>query len=316
MMEPHHHYPQFDRITGALTGTTFFESAAVLALRAGSKMTAPFGHCGHSVGCKAVSYIAPDRDILMRLDEDALFSIPFADRYWSRLLNKQHSYEEEIELFLKSVADLEYSFLDCGANFGYWSVLVTSAAFGRQRAIAVEASPANAARLTANAGLNGNRFVCINAAVGSQAAGFVRIAGHKHEALSTVALERWEDGAVCVLSLDSLVRDQGIGPELPVVVKLDVEGVEIDAIKGAGRLASGKSVFICEEHGSDHDHLTTRYLMSQTPMEVYIYDPPAKRFLRIRELSALDRIKRFPWVGYNIFATASSFWEERLISAK
>jgi FkbM family methyltransferase len=316
MMGPHYHHPEFDRITGALTGATLLESAAVLALRAGSKMTQRFGHRGHSIGCKAVACVAPHREILVHLNEDAVFSIPFADGYWSRLLNQRHSYEEEIEFFLKRVADVEYSFLDCGANFGYWSILVTSDAFGSQQAIAIEASPANAARLEANAALNGNRFVCINAAVGREANGFVRIEGYKHEAFSTVPLAGWEPGAVRVVSLDSLVEDQSLDPRRPIVVKLDVEGVEIDAVRGAGKLVAGNSIVICEEHGSDHDHRITRHLMNETAMKVFVYDPALRRFLRILRLSALDRIKRYPWVGYNVFATASAFWEQRLLSAR
>lgn len=309
------HPPHFDRATGAFTGATLVESAAVAAMQAASRITAPFGHRGHSLGCRALSLIASDRDILLHLNDDAVFSIPFADGYWSRLLNKQHHYEEEIEIFLKSVADLKYSFIDCGANFGYWSVLVSSAPFGRQRTVAIEASPANAARLLANARLNGDRFVGINAAIGRDAGGFARITGHKHEALSAVTLDRREEGAVNIVSLDSLVVDQGLDLAVPTIVKLDVEGVEIDAIKGARNLMASHSVFICEDHGSDREHTISRFLMSETRMTVYVYDPSIARFVEVREFSTLDRIKRYSWVGYNVFATASAFWQQRLLSA-
>jgi FkbM family methyltransferase len=312
-MAPSLSLPQFDRATGAFTDATVLESVAVAAIQAASRMTAPYGHRGLSIGCKAASF-SSERDIIIRLNEDASFRIPFADRYWSRLLNTNYSYEEEIEIFLRSVADMKYTFLDCGANYGYWSVLVTSQPYGRQNAIAVEASPRNAAWLSANAALNDNRFVGLNAAIGGQTGGFVRITGHKHEALGTVALDHREDGDIRVLSLDDLVRD--VDPTSPIIAKLDIEGVEIAAIDGARRLVSGNTLFICEDHGSDKNHLLSRYLIDRTPMRAYAFDPAIGRFKPLRDAADMDRIKQFSWVGYNVFATASSLWEDRLLSAR
>ena len=306
--------PQFDRTTGAFTDATLLESMAVAAIQASSRITAPFGHRGLSLGCRAASLLSSERDIVIRLNEDAAFRIPFADRYWSRLLNRNYSYEREIEFLLRSVADMTYTFFDCGANFGYWSVLVTSRPYGHQRAVAVEASPRNAAWLSANASLNNNRFVALNAAIGGQTGGYVRITGHKHEAMSTLALGGREDGDIEVRSLDDLALD--IDPQSPTIVKLDIEGAEIEAINGAGRLASGNSLFICEDHGSDRDHLVSRYLTDRTPMRVYAFDPSIARFRRLRDATELDGIKQFSWVGYNVFATASRLWEDRLLSAR
>ena len=49
-------------------------------------------------------------------------------------------YEPEMLSIFQTIRDQDYSFVDCGANFGYWSVLVTGARLGRHPAIAVEAS--------------------------------------------------------------------------------------------------------------------------------------------------------------------------------
>jgi FkbM family methyltransferase len=306
---------QFDRLTGEVEEANLIEKAVILALQAGSKVTRPFGHRGYSLGCKAVSIAAPERNIIVRLNHDAQFATPFADRYWSRILNKEYSYEEEIEYFLQKVANLKYTFIDCGANFGYWSVLVTSEPFGRQAALAIEASPKNTIWLEANAKLNGNRFRCLNAAIGQNAGGFVRITGHKHEAFGTAAIDGREKGDVGVISLDSLIEDRQFDLRSPVIVKLDVEGVEIAALKGAERLLSLNSIVICEEHGSDRDHLVSRYLNSISSMKLYVWDPASARFIPV-EGTSLDRIKRYAWVGYNVFATASPFWQARLLSAR
>lgn len=304
----------YDRESGKLTGAGIIDRIAVLALQAGSTLTRPFGHRGYGLGCEAVSAAVSARDIIVRLNPDAVFAMPFADGYWSRLLNSEYDYEEEIEAFLKSIADVRYVFVDCGANFGYWSVLVSSKPFGAQTAWAIEASPRNAERLELNARLNGNRFPCLNAAVGRTSGGYARITGHKHEALGTVLLADREDDAIRTVSLDSLGSEGLIDPAQPIVVKLDVEGV--DAMRGGASLVSGNTIFICEEHGSDRDHVVSQYLMSATPLRVYIFDPQISRFVHVSDAAVLDRVKRYTWVGYNVFATCNPLWEDRILGTR
>ena len=45
-----------------------------------------------------------------------------------------------------------------------------------------------------------------------------------------------------------------------------------------------------------------------------MYDPRSARFETVTELSILDRIKVSSNVGYNVFGTASAFWENRIHS--
>lgn len=288
----------YDRESGRLSGARLVERLAVIALQAGSAATARFGHRGYRLGCKVVSSAVAPGDIAIRLNSDAVFSIPFADGYWSRLLNRRYVYEAEIEAFLRGVSDVDYVFVDGGANFGYWSVLASSKTFGAHDALAIEASAPNVSRLGLNARLNGGRFRCIHAAIGGASGGFVRITGDRD--------------AVRTVSLDGLMTEGAIDPARPVVVKLDVEGVEIEALQGAERLSAGDTLFICEEHGADRQHLVSRHLMGATPLRLYVFDAAASAFVPVRDLSVLDCIKRHAWVGYNVFATASPFWKERL----
>src|SRR4051794_29296753 len=62
------------------------------------------------------------------------------------------------ELLFHDSADVDYTLLDCGANYGYWSVLVSSAPYGSHKAIAIEPSSENFAKLANNAQINGNRL--------------------------------------------------------------------------------------------------------------------------------------------------------------
>ena len=94
-----------------------------------------------------------------------------------------------------------------------------------------------------------------------------------------------------MLALDNLLDDGKISPQGKYLIKLDVEGVEIEAIKGGTRLLQGDSVILCEEHGNDPAHTVSRYILDQTPLKLIVHDPRSGRFETVTELSILDRIK-------------------------
>jgi phosphopentomutase len=77
-------------------------------------------------------------------------------------------------------------------------------------------------------------------------------------------------------------------------------------------LLRGDSVVMCEEHGNDPNHTVSRYILEQTPLELIVYDPRSNRLETVRDLSILDRIKVSSHVGYNVFGTASAFWQQRI----
>lgn len=229
----------FDRASGRLDGATVLDRAALLALQAGRPRRRLFGHRGYGLGCRIVASLAQKRDIIVRLNDDAAFAIPFCDGYWSRLLNRRYRYEAKIEAFLRSAARDRFFFVDCGANFGYRSVLASSRPFGSQSALAIEASSANARRLTGTSDLNGNRFRCLNTAVCGENGGFARVVGGRHEKFGTIALAQSEPNCVGTVSLDGLAEAGLIDSTVPVVVKLDVEGLEIEALNGGRGLLAG-----------------------------------------------------------------------------
>jgi FkbM family methyltransferase len=301
---------QFDRASGALEGANLWERTAALALTAGSKISSHFSHLGYNGCANLLRKTLPERNIAIRLNEDATFEFPYGDGYWSKLLNRSYSYEDELELLFRHSRDVDYTLLDCGANYGYWSVLVTSKPFGAHRAIAIEPSSDNFAKLANNAKVNGNRFETLKCAIGA-AKGTARLSGTKHEAFSIASgTNRGEE--VPVMALDDFLTDGKIAPGGKYLIKLDVEGVEIDAIKGGTKLLAGDSVIICEEHGNDPDHTVSRYILDQTPLKLIVHDPRSNRFETVSELSILDRIKVSTHIGYNVFGTSSAFWQERI----
>ena len=300
---------QFDRASGVLEGANAWERLAAIALMLGSKVASNFSHRGYNGCANLLRKTLPERDIEIKLNKDATFAFPYGDGYWSKLLNRTFAYEDELDLLFQASADVDYTLLDCGANYGYWSVLVSSKPYGSHKAIAVEPSSANFAKLANNARINNNRFEAMKCAIGA-ARGTARLSGTKHEALSIAGGESGEE--VPVIALDNLLDDGKVSPGGKFLIKLDVEGVEIEAIKGGARLLKEDSVILCEEHGNDPAHTVSRFILEQTPLKLIVYDPRSNRMETVSDLSILDRIKVSSNVGYNVFGTASAFWQDRI----
>jgi FkbM family methyltransferase len=178
--------------------------------------------------------------------------------------------------------------------------------------IAIEPWSPNLEKLNRNAEINGDRFAILHCAVGARDGSAV-LGGHKHEAMSIAGGGGNGGGeTVEVIALDSLLDRGRVERGRPLVVKLDVEGVEIDAIAGGRRLFESDAVLIVEEHGSDRNHTVSRYILGETPYRMFVFDPQTGGFEPLLELSTLDRIKVYASTGYNVFATTSAFWEERI----
>lgn len=183
--------------------------------------------------------------------------------------------------------------------------------------IAIEASSVNAAKLTRNAELNAGRFKILHRAVGSTTGNKVWLSGAKHEAFRVDEANGGNGAAgesVEMISLDSLL-DQGlVSSGQKLVIKLDVEGMEIEAAKGGKRILDNETVIIVEDHGADRAHTVSRYLLNEAGCRLFVFDEASRRYEALTDLSVLDRIKTSTAFGYNVFATNSPYWEERIRS--
>lgn len=302
----------FDRATGAIEGAGMREKVLVKAFQAGARISSLWTHRGFGVGCKALRPMVSDQDIYVRLNEDAVFAFPFGDEYWSTILDRKYIYEHDIDLFLRRICDTDYVLLDCGANYGYWSTLVSSRPYGSHRAIAIEPSSFNYVGLCRNAVINGNRFETIKSAIG-ETSGTANLSGRKHESMSIA--DHDESGeAVAMISLDDLMDRMELFTKR-LVLKLDVEGLEIGAMIGGVRLLETDCVVICEDHGNDALHTVSKHILTHTNMQLFCYDPDVARYICLKDASPLDRIKKAGNRGYNVLATSSSFWEARILAS-
>jgi FkbM family methyltransferase len=137
---------------------------------------------------------------------------------------------------------------DVGSSLGFFTLLAARLVGPEGMVIAIEPHPANAEGLAANVAANdlGNVTIVREAASGSTGRAFF-------DASSTTlgrVLESGEDESaleVGTVTIDDLVARTGAEPD---VVKIDVEGHEVEVLEGMSRcLENVRPVLICEMHG-------------------------------------------------------------------
>jgi FkbM family methyltransferase len=240
-----------------------------------------------------------------------MFGYPTFDEYWPHYILRRRAYEQSLErLFLKLAPRARFGFIDGGANFGYWSVLLSSKEFGSKPTVAVEASPETFAVLQRNALLNGGRFICVCRALSYSSAGTLPFAvGGRHAASRLLDPDSELEAGETVIrvpltTISDIVASYFVDNGL-LLVKLDVEGAEVAAIRSA---PSSKCLFIYEDHGRDQQSLTSQTLHSMGFQLLYPTDDG--ELLTVDDLSVLKTIKRHRGTGYNLVAISpDSAWQ-------
>ncbi|MEP3046387.1 MAG: FkbM family methyltransferase [Hyphomicrobiales bacterium] len=302
-----------DWLSGTQQNATVVERLGLLAMSTAARVLARYDGLGMSYVAQLFSILFPsDRTVCLEIDEDLIFCFPYGDKYWSMLLKPGHIYEEEVEDFLLAMRDVDYVFIDCGANFGYWSAKVSSERFGSRPTIAVELDPSNFKRLLANSALNGDRYRCMNLAVFDKDGETLHFYGKKHEARTVErnigATESL--GEVSSATLDHIVATTEAKAHNTIVLKLDIEGVEIKALKGAQSLLEKDVLVIYEDHGNDPNHAVSRYLSEDCGMRLFAQND--NQFFELGNVGELNRLKTNRRKGYDFFATQSHFWLDRI----
>lgn len=155
-------------------------------------------------------------------------------------------FELEEMTLLRRVLRPGDGFIDGGANIGVYSMLAASLVGPSGRVIAFEPFPTNADRLAASAALNGFDQIETRKAALAEKSGTVSFVVSRDV---SNRIQTRTDADADTVTVEATTLDDAI-TDLPpfTVVKLDLEGSEIDALKGATRLLGegGPAIWIIE----------------------------------------------------------------------
>lgn len=190
---------------------------------------------------------------------------------------------------------------DVGANIGYISLLCANLVGERGKVFAFEALPSNIARLTTNVDLNGmsDRIIITHAAVTGRDAPvtfYTHHSGAMGKAAGSAGRDEEYQDSITVdgLSLDHFVFTRKNPP--PALIKMDIEGGEGNALKGAERvLSKHQPIFLIELHGE----VAARQVWDLLARHQYHIHTLRNGYPRIRNVDRLD------WKAYIVAVPAS-----------
>lgn len=277
-------------------------------LVAAGRLTRVLNNRGIHRAARALSLVFPHANTaIVDIKGGARVEINLSDSYWAPLACGPEYYEKEVtELVIQILSSNQSAyFLDLGANLGYFSAL--AAAISPNRVVAVEASPPMHDLLVRNAELNAGKFRTIPpSAIWRSDGERLEIVTHeiRHAGASVVNRSEkvgtpgYSAHKVPTVTIDALLS--GV-PRCPILVKLDVEGAESQALEGAIKSIDSRDiVFIYEDHGQDPTSSISREFLNRgfqiaAPMRDGMAIP-------MHSPEQVTSIKKRTSVGYNFIA--------------
>lgn len=151
------------------------------------------------------------------------------------LLNKCYFGDENILLVIKKISDQRRVFLlDCGSNYGFYSFYVASLSLGNQ-VLAFEASPETFNSFIANLDLNNFRNIeYINLAISEVSGKFINFYESHNDWESSATHNKFQNNKIA--SVETTTIDKELSKkdlsDFVIIIKLDIEGNEFNAIQG------------------------------------------------------------------------------------
>jgi len=151
------------------------------------------------------------------------------------LLNKCYFGDETILSVIKKTSDQKKVFLlDCGSNYGFYSFYVASLSLGNQ-VLAFEASPETFNSFKANLELNNFRNIDYrNLAISEVSGKFISFYESYNDWESSATHNKFENNKI--VNIETTTIDQELSKKdlsnFVVIIKLDIEGNEFNAIQG------------------------------------------------------------------------------------
>lgn len=246
-------------------------------------------------------FLGTGNAVTINHEEGFRYRILLNDYYWTRMLISKFIYEPEVALIIKIYHKYFNIFVDCGANKGYWTCY---AAGLFPKVISVEASRSTFLELKKNIINCGNNMQLVNAAVYSSDNLVLKMTKDK-DRHATASLQNllpgWKQNRrnhrteeVTTIRLDSLIPSKK-----SAIIKLDVEGVEIEAINGAINSIKNGSIMVFEDHGKDKACANIEHALA-LGLNVFFLDNT--KIFSIQSIQDALKIKTDMGKGYNFLA--------------
>jgi FkbM family methyltransferase len=151
------------------------------------------------------------------------------------LLNKCYFGDETILLVIKKISDQKKTFLlDCGSNYGFYSFYLASLSVGNQ-VLAFEASPKTLVSFKANLELNNFKNINFrNVAISEISGKFVSFYESHNDWESSATHNQFKNTKIVTIettTIDQELLNKDLN-NFAVIIKLDIEGNEFNAIQG------------------------------------------------------------------------------------
>lgn len=174
-------------------------------------------------------------------------------------------YQDDLELLISAITRPGDRFVDVGANIGLITLLAAHLVGPKGRVYSFEASAQVFERLKEHASLNGltDRIELHNVALGAETREGVLSSDTNHAGSGTLTQTGVNGAPVAIKRGDELLPPFG-GAGAPVIVKIDVEGYDLQALRGLISTLAGADAAIIIE--------VTRPLLARigdTPEEIY-----------------------------------------------
>ena len=159
------------------------------------------------------------------------------------------THEIQVQQALVRSARADDHVWDVGANIGFMSLVAARVVGPGGRVLAIEPDPDCAAAVRANAALNGLDGIEVLEAAAADRSGVAELVVVRDRLWTRLASVGDHDLRERRVEVRTIALDDVAGPP-PTVVKIDVEGAELDVIAGMTRLLrDARPLVICEMHG-------------------------------------------------------------------
>ncbi len=164
------------------------------------------------------------------------------------------------------------TFFDIGANIGFVTLIAARLVGPGGRVVAFEPVPANVAAIRENLALNGIDWVEVHETAVAREPGKASLIVSAVSAFSRLASVNVPTGARDTIEVDVTSIDEFVarpGAPLPDVVKIDVEGAELEVIAGMREtIARRRPVILCEIHDCNAEYVELMEGLAYEPVNL------------------------------------------------